>query len=108
MEAALIWGTLENTERLGASNYENPRVPDDDGWNIRQFGIATQAEFRAIEERLKAEHADNPDLPYWLMTLSYGRHVCQARLHWCDEALTMLSGQADHAQTAPSKRPTAA
>ena len=53
VEAAFIYGTLENTERLGASNFENPRVPDDDGWTLMQFGIATQAEFRAIEERLK-------------------------------------------------------
>ncbi len=60
--------------------------------------------FDAIEERLKAEHADHPDLAYWLMTLSYGRHVCQARLHWGDEALTMLSGQADHAQTGQIRR----
>jgi PadR family transcriptional regulator, regulatory protein AphA len=46
--------------------------------------------FEAIEQQLRAEHANNPDLPYWLLTISYGRHLCQARLHWCDEALTKL------------------
>ncbi len=60
--------------------------------------------FDAIEERLKAEHADNPDLLYWLLTISYGRHICQARLHWCDEALATLRGLAGHAQTEPSQR----
>jgi uncharacterized protein (TIGR04551 family) len=52
LEAALIWGSLENTLREGY-NFNNPRVPDEDGWKIRQFGITSQAEFRAIEDRLK-------------------------------------------------------
>jgi PadR family transcriptional regulator AphA len=47
--------------------------------------------YDALEQQLRAEHVDNPDLPYWLLTISYGRHLCQARLHWCDEALTRLS-----------------
>jgi PadR family transcriptional regulator, regulatory protein AphA len=62
--------------------------------------------FAAMEERLRAEHAGNPDLPYWLMTISYGRHVCQARLHWSDEALTMLRGLSGNTSAAqsPDKR----
>jgi PadR family transcriptional regulator, regulatory protein AphA len=59
--------------------------------------------FEAMEGRLKAEHADNPDLPYWLMTISYGRHVCQARLHWGDEALTVLRGMSSNTPAAQSQ-----
>lgn len=47
--------------------------------------------YDAIEERLRTEQARHPDLPYWLLTVSYGRHLCQARLHWCDETLSRLS-----------------
>ena len=47
----LVWGGIENTNVQGENNYVNPNGnPDDDGWNIRQFGIATQAEFRAFED----------------------------------------------------------
>lgn len=56
MEAAMIWGSIENTGITGGvgSNYQNPvDDSDDDGWNLRQFGLSTQSEFRAIEDRLR-------------------------------------------------------
>ena len=43
---------------------------------------------RAIEERLKTEQANNPNLPYMLATVSYGQHVNQALLDWCEETLS--------------------
>jgi DNA-binding PadR family transcriptional regulator len=64
----------------------------------------------AVEQRLRAERAHNPDLPYWLLTISYGRHLCQARLHWCHEALTRLNsmardGSAERRESAPEPHP---
>jgi uncharacterized protein (TIGR04551 family) len=62
LEAALIGGSIENTEtigqpsynpELGPGNYQNRFDDEDNGWGIRQFGIATQTEFRAIEDRLR-------------------------------------------------------
>ena len=50
--------------------------------------------YKAIEERIKAEHTDNPNLPYWVLTVRYGQHVSQALLDWCDEALAKLNGMA--------------
>jgi DNA-binding PadR family transcriptional regulator len=44
----------------------------------------------AIEERLKTEQANKPNLPYMLMTVSYGQHVNQALLQWCEETLSAL------------------
>lgn len=44
----------------------------------------------AIEERLKAEQANRPNLLYMLMTVSYGQHVTQALLQWCEETLSVL------------------
>jgi uncharacterized protein (TIGR04551 family) len=52
LEAVLLWGEIENTLRED-SNYVNPRVIDDDGWHIRQFGLAGEMDYKAIEDRLK-------------------------------------------------------
>lgn len=55
MEAALILGSLENTIRDGGagSDYENINDPTDPGWKIRQFGMATEMDYRAVEDRLR-------------------------------------------------------
>ena len=46
--------------------------------------------YRHTEARLRAEHAGHADLPYWLMTLSYGSHVSRALVAWADETLAAL------------------
>jgi DNA-binding PadR family transcriptional regulator len=46
--------------------------------------------YKAIEKDLKALSAGNPNLPYWLMTVSYGQHVTGSLLDWCDETLARL------------------
>ncbi|EYF07013.1 TIGR04551 family protein [Chondromyces apiculatus] len=53
-EAAAVLGSMENTAVSG-SDYENLLVQDDNGWGIRQFGITTQAELRAFEDRLRVQ-----------------------------------------------------
>jgi DNA-binding PadR family transcriptional regulator len=64
--------------------------------NIRQvehFREMRERELKAliaIEERLKAEQANRPNLIYMLMTVSYGKHVTQALLQWCEETLSVL------------------
>ena len=42
------------------------------------------------------------DLPYWLMTISYGRHRVQALLDWCDETIATLQklAKTEHAKEA--------
>jgi DNA-binding PadR family transcriptional regulator len=51
----------------------------------------TEAELRATREQ-DLRH------PYWLMTLSYGRHIAHALLDWCDETLATLERMAQDAQ----------
>jgi DNA-binding PadR family transcriptional regulator len=46
--------------------------------------------YAAVERRLRAERGTFADLPYWLATLSYGRHVSRALVAWCDESLAAL------------------
>lgn len=49
------------------------------------------SQYSTIEQRLQAERATFADLPYWLATLSYGKHVSRALADWCDESLAALS-----------------
>jgi DNA-binding PadR family transcriptional regulator len=55
---------------------------------------AVQAEllhrYEQTEATLKTDMAENPKLPYWLLTLSYGKHIAAALIAWCDEAIALL------------------
>lgn len=53
---------------------------------FREYHAARLAQFDAVEERIRGQYADRAELPYWLLTLSYGQHVSRALLDWCDEA----------------------
>ena len=57
IEAAMVWGSIENTDPRSGTNYDNPNVSgtDDDGWNVRQFGFTLQSQYRAIEDRLRVD-----------------------------------------------------
>ncbi len=44
----------------------------------------------SIENSLHNQFAGNSDLPYWLITLNYGKHQHQALLTWCDETIATL------------------
>ena len=58
----------------------------------RAQAIERLESYDAIERDLRQQHRNQPDLPYWLMTLSYGKHVERALIAWCEDALTELSG----------------
>lgn len=49
------------------------------------------ARYAHVEEQLRKNRAGHPELPYWLSTLSYGRHRSEAIVTWCDETLRRLS-----------------
>jgi len=46
--------------------------------------------YSSIEEWLIANYASHPGLPYWLMTISYGRHFSRAAVEWANETMTAL------------------
>ena len=50
--------------------------------------------YKAIEQRIRAAYQGCPDLPYWLLTLSYGKRYTEAEIAWCDEAQEILKGLA--------------
>jgi len=49
------------------------------------------ARYAQVEESLRRNRATHPELPYWLSTVSYGRHRSEAIVLWCDETLRRLS-----------------
>lgn len=56
--------------------------------------------YNQTEEQIKAKWEHHPHLPYWLLTLSMGKHVAHALIAWCDETLTILENmQQDTKQT---------
>lgn len=56
LEGALIIGSLDNTGRdPGQTIEENPLDENDPGWKIAQFGLATQMEYRAIDDKLRIQ-----------------------------------------------------
>jgi PadR family transcriptional regulator AphA len=46
--------------------------------------------YAAVAKALRREEANDPQLPYWLMTLSFGRHRSAALVMWCKETLKEL------------------
>ena len=59
--------------------------------DFRAHHAGLLATYAATEARLRAEHAAHPDLPFWLLTLSYGQHVSRALVAWCDETARTLA-----------------
>jgi hypothetical protein len=51
------------------------------------------ARYHEMSAALKEEQKGDPNLPSWLVTLSFGSHVSRALLDWCDEADEMLSSR---------------
>jgi PadR family transcriptional regulator AphA len=46
--------------------------------------------YGAIAKTLRREEAQDPQLPFWLMTLNMGRHHSAAMVKWCRETLAEL------------------
>jgi PadR family transcriptional regulator AphA len=50
--------------------------------------------YEVLEKRIRAAYQGRPDLPYWLLTLSYGKHYTEAEIAWCDETVEILKSLA--------------
>jgi PadR family transcriptional regulator AphA len=49
--------------------------------------MADLRKYEAIEAATAAAYPEHPALPYWLMTLRYGKAEAKGLLLWCDESL---------------------
>lgn len=70
--------------------------------HIRRFRtrqVQLLQHYEEIEASTRQSFPEHEDLPYWFITLSYGKHVAQAFLAWCDETLATLEQLASMKQT---------
>ena len=58
---------------------------------FRELQRGLLQKYGAVEKQISRENAGNPNLPYWLMTVSYGKHVSGALLKWCEQTLAELN-----------------
>lgn len=50
--------------------------------------------YRRLEERIRRKWRKHPSRPFWLMTVSYGRHQSEALIRWSRKALASLRREA--------------
>ena len=68
--------------------------------NQHQEALST---YHKLESELRKTQARHPDLPFWLMTASYGRHISRALVKWSEETLCALA-QTERTETSGRKR----
>ena len=59
---------------------------------FRQRQRESLERYAAIEKEIKTKHKANPNAPFWLITVAYGRRESEALLQWCDDATKILDG----------------
>ncbi|MGH9580611.1 MAG: PadR family transcriptional regulator [Terriglobales bacterium] len=57
---------------------------------FRALNLRFLQTYAQVERELRRSHASHPGLPWWLITLSFGRRRSQAFVHWADETLETL------------------
>ncbi len=61
--------------------------------------------YKGIEENIKSEHAENPNAPFWLVTVRYGRRTSEALVRWCDDAAATLGSTNPKPSVRPRRTP---
>src|SRR5687768_4387730 len=97
-------GRIEILLKLFFAAEGEPAAARDHVAAFREYHVARLAQFDAVEARIRREHADRAELPYWLLALSYGQHVSRALLAWCDEAELTVGTAAAPRTPAPARR----
>lgn len=73
----------------------------------RQRMTSTNQLYQQIAQNLRREIPEDPDLPYYLITLDYGIHTTDAIVRWCDktiERLKDLDAEPGPEQVAPATK----
>ena len=52
--------------------------------------LAALKQYAAIDKQLRRDESGDPQFPYWLMTVSFGRHRSRAFVRWAKETLQHL------------------
>jgi DNA-binding PadR family transcriptional regulator len=57
------------------------------------------AELEALEKRISADYRGQEGLPYWLMTLGFGKAFAKMIRDWCEESLRKLKSNKQEKKT---------
>jgi DNA-binding PadR family transcriptional regulator len=58
---------------------------------LRQRHIEAMKQYEQVEAWLNREKAENPSLPFWLITVDYGKRYSKFLLEWSEATLEKLS-----------------
>jgi len=73
---------------------------------FRENQLELLAKYQALEKGIRSKYGGDPNSPYWLMTLQYGRAVSRALVEWCDQSSMKLKRMATGrtARRAPKRK----
>ncbi len=74
---------------------------------LKTYYTDLEGQYQKFARFLKTRVAENVDATYWLLTLRSGQLYIEARLRWCDEAVTTLRRVERDQARAPKCRQTA-
>jgi DNA-binding PadR family transcriptional regulator len=58
---------------------------------LRQRHTQAVQKYAEVEKWLRREKAGDPNLPFWLISVDYGRRYSNFLLEWCDATVTSLA-----------------
>ncbi len=85
---------LEILLKLFFGRHAGPAVNRRHLEQFRARNLAGMAQMDGIQAELQREYPRHLDLPYWLLTIDYGRRLDRAAVEWCDAALASLPASA--------------
>jgi DNA-binding PadR family transcriptional regulator len=57
---------------------------------FRETQLELLEKYRVLEKGIRSKYAGDPNSPYWLMTLQYGKAVSRGLVEWCDQSRVKL------------------
>ena len=73
--------------------------------SLQQVHSGLLAHYESLEREISAKYADHPGLPYWLMTLDFGRRHSGMICDWCEATLDKLKRIEAQSRVRSRKRP---
>jgi DNA-binding PadR family transcriptional regulator len=70
--------------------HASPRVSREHVKAYREWHAGAIKIYKTMVRKLKEGEIEDAQLPFWLMTLSYGEQICRTTIRWCDETMKEL------------------
>ena len=70
---------------------------------FRELQFELLEKYRVLEQGIRSKYAGDPNSPYWLMTLHYGKEVSRALVKWCAQSELKLKRMGQSSRRARKK-----